>query len=318
MRTLLPLLAAGLLLPAAHAQTVLFNFEGFGGSTEGWEPTQDADSIATNNSQKVEALTQKAIGMGNFIDAFNGTYLLEATPNTPLKARTFRGAKYAWPTAQDWSTTPVLKLAASMNARGPSSERHEYRIRVISGAGAAADTTEMVYQGLKSEGADDNVDNNSFVNDWEVLTFDLSADPTFDLTQIRQIEAAGRNVDDGTNGTPGPDGNWGGLVHLDYVTVEGGGVAVEGAPGLASLGDVYPNPSASGATLAVEVETGQRVAAVVYDALGRSVATAFEGPLAPGATHLVRLDTSDLAPGTYLVQVQGETFAASRRLTVAR
>ena len=335
MRTLLLrgfalFLAVAVVGPAASAQdddddddvTVLFNFEGPGGDTQGWEVTQDADTLSMGDNRDLQAIDQKAIGMGNFIDAFDGDYLLEATPNRALRARTFRGAKYTWDTAQDWSDTPVLKLAASMNARGAESEFHEYRIRVVSGTGASADTTEMVYVGLKSEGSDDAEDFNSFVNDWERLEFDLSEVDGFDLTQVTQIEAAGRNVDDGTNDTPGPDGNWGGLVHVDYVTLEAGedtgGTSSETGPGLASLGDVYPNPTASGASLAVEVETAQRVTATVYDVLGRRVARAFDGPLAPGATSLLRLDTARLAPGTYVVRLQGETFAASRRLSVVR
>ena len=225
--TTLALVGAIGLAPAASAQTtptVLFNFEGAGGDPQGWMPTQDSDSIATNTNAAVEPLTQKAIGMGNFIQAFNGTYLLEARPSTPLKARTYRGAKYSWSTAQDWTNTPILKLAASMNARNINAERHEYRIRVISGTGATADTTEKVFAGLKSEEFD-NEPNNTFVNEWEVLEFDLSG--FAGIANITQIEAAGRNVDDGTENspttgepTPGPDGNWGGNVHVDYVTIE--------------------------------------------------------------------------------------------------
>ena len=328
----LALTAALVLAGPAAAQdasdvTVLFNFEGANGmgDTQGWEVTQDADTLSMENNRNLEAITQKAIGMGNFIDAFEGDYLLEATPNRPLKARTFRGAQYTWASDQDWTDSPVIKLAASMNARGPNSEFHEYRIRVTSGTGADAVTVSKVFTGTKSEEFDD-IDNNTFVNEWEVLEFDLSEEAGFDLTQIRQIEATGRNVDDGTatgpdgEATPGPDGNWGGNVHVDYVTIQAaaGGTSSEAGPGLASLGDVYPNPTASGASLAVEVASAQRVTATVYDVLGRQVVRAFDGPLAPGATALLRFDTERLAPGTYVVRLQGETFAVSRRLSVAR
>ena len=329
MRTLLLrglglLAAAALLGPAASAQpTVLFNFEGFGGDVQGWMPDQPPDTDLGENARSlVRAVDSKAVGMVNgmqaSIDAFNGTYLLEAVANRPIPANEFRGMKYTWATPQDWTTTPVLKLAASMQANGPDSELHQYRIRVISGTGDDAEVTEMIYDGLKSEGAGDGTDFNSFVNDWEVLTFDLT---DFDgLDAITSIEAAGRHADDETtSGTPKADaGNWGGLVHLDYVTVEARGVAVEGAPGLASLGDVYPNPSAARASLSLEVEAAQHVTATVHDVLGRTVATAFDGALAPGAVQLVAFDTASLAAGTYVVRVQGETFAASRRLTVAR
>ena len=325
LRGLTLLAAVALVGPATSAQTVLFNFEGPGGDTQGWEPDQAPDTELGEGARSlVRTVDAKAVafreGMAVTIPAFEGTWLLEAVPNRPLLANEFRGMKYTWSTPQDFSATPILKVAASMQANGANSERHEYRIRVISGTGAAADTTEMTYIGLKTEGLDDGVDFNSFVNDWEVLTFDLSG--FAGVNAVTQIETAGRNIDDGSNMTPDASAvNWGGLVHLDLVTVEaaaGGGTSSETGPGLASLGDVYPNPTASGASLAVEVSSAQRVTATVYDVLGRQVATAFDGPLAPGTTALLRLDTARLAPGTYVVRLEGETFAASRRLSVAR
>lgn len=311
--------------PAALAQTTtLFTFEGADGmgDIQGWEIYQDEDDAATGENSSITAITEKAIdGQGGTIPAFEGDYLLQMNPDKPLLARSFRGGSYTWATPQDWSDRPVLKLAASMNARGANSERHEFRIRVTSGTGATAVTREMVYEGLKSEGADDNTDFNSFVNDWEVLTFNLFEEAGFDLTQITRIEAAGRNVDDGTNGTPGADGNWGGFVHIDEVTIEQrANVSSEDAqPGLRSLSGAYPNPARSGgATLDLEVETAQQVTARVVDVLGRTVQTAFEGATTPGSVQAIRVETGSLAAGTYLVVVQGETFRQSRRVTVSR
>ena len=328
LKTLSLAATLALVAPATLAQNTvvdtLFTFEGADGmgDVQGWEVTQDLDDAATEENSDIQTKTQKAVGGGNFIDAFEGTYLLEMTPDRPLKARSFRGGKYTWSTPQNWSRRPTLKLAASMNARGPSSERHEFRIRVISGTGAAADTTEMVYEGLKSEGADDTTPFNSFVNDWEVLTFDLSQASGFDLTQITSIEAAGRNVDEGDPGTPlDSDGNWGGLVHLDLVTIEGvvNTAGEDDQPGLRSLSAPYPNPAAAGAaTLDLAVEKGQRVTARVVDVLGRTVQTAFAGAAAPGAVLPIRVETARLAAGTYVVVVEGETFRQSRRLTVTR
>ncbi|WP_420455706.1 T9SS type A sorting domain-containing protein [Rubrivirga sp.] len=332
MRIPLLLALAGVLAlaaPAALAQTptVLFDFEGAGGDTQGWQPDVAPDpDLGENARSLVRTLDTKPVGGGNQIDAFEGTWMLEAVANRPILAANFRGMKYEWATPQDWTMTPILKLAASMYANGPNSERHQFRIRVVAGT----DTTEMIYEGLKSEGADDGTSNNSFVNDWEVLTFDLSE---FDgLDRITAIEAAGRHADtDATGGTPvvateDADGtitpiegqNWGGNVQLDLVTVEARPVAVEGQPGLRSLSAAYPNPSAAAATLDLAVETSQRVTATVVDVLGRSVQTAFEGLASPSAAVPVRVDASRLAPGTYVVVVRGETFVQSRRLSVAR
>ena len=312
------------LAPTAAAQvtpTVLFNFEGSDGmgDTQGWVAYQDVDNTENQaENSNIETKEQKAIGGGNFIDAFEGSYLLEMTPDRPLKALTFRGGVYTWATPQDWSDQPILKLAASMNARGADSDVHEFRIRVTSGSGASASTREMIYQGRKAEGADDNVAFNSFVNDWEVLTFDLSQEMGFDLTQITSLEATARNNDDGTNGTPGPDGNWGGLVHLDLVTIEArANTSNEDIqPGLRSLSNAYPNPAAGVSTLDLAVDAPQRVTARVVDVLGRTVQTAFDGSATPGAPVAIRVPVGSLASGTYVVVVEGETFRQSRLLTV--
>lgn len=95
-------------------------------------------------------------------------------------------------------------------------------------------------------------------------------------------------------------------------------VAAEGAPeASASVGDVYPNPAVGAARLGVRLAAAERVTATVYDALGRQVAVAFDGDLTVG-NQTVDLATATLAPGVYVVRVEGETFAASRRLVVTR
>jgi hypothetical protein len=96
------------------------------------------------------------------------------------------------------------------------------------------------------------------------------------------------------------------------------GTSTEGTPDLAFLGEVYPNPAASAAQLALEVERPQRVRATVYDVLGRVVLQAFDGNLLPGTRHLVDLDTARLAAGSYVVRLSGESFSTSRRLSVVR
>ncbi len=85
-----------------------------------------------------------------------------------------------------------------------------------------------------------------------------------------------------------------------------------------TVGDPYPNPAAGRVRLDVRAATGQRVAADVYDALGRRVMRAFEATVPAGRTSTIRVDTSQLAPGLYIVRVEGETFAETRRVVVAR
>ena len=92
----------------------------------------------------------------------------------------------------------------------------------------------------------------------------------------------------------------------------------EAGPGTFALGLPTPNPAATGARLALRVDTAQRVTATVVDALGRTVATVFEGALAAGAEQTLLVPTARLAPGVYVVRVVGDTFVQSRRLVVAR
>ena len=85
-----------------------------------------------------------------------------------------------------------------------------------------------------------------------------------------------------------------------------------------SVGDVFPNPSLGRAALELTVATAQQVRVSVFDALGRRVAVAYDGEARPGTALRVPLGGAALAPGVYVVRVDGETFSQSRRLTVAR
>lgn len=102
-----------------------------------------------------------------------------------------------------------------------------------------------------------------------------------------------------------------------YVFAGIGSVAAEeGTPVGVTLSAPSPNPTAGRFTLALTVDEAQSVRAVVYDALGRQVAVAFEGEVAEAVR--IAVDTSRLAPGVYVVRVEGATFAEVRRLTVVR
>ena len=89
----------------------------------------------------------------------------------------------------------------------------------------------------------------------------------------------------------------------------------EGAPGGVEVTAVRPNPSAGAARVVVRVGAAEAVTATVYDALGRQVAVAFDGVVAGEQTVAL---PAGLAPGVYVVRVQGATFGESRRFVVAR
>jgi hypothetical protein len=97
-------------------------------------------------------------------------------------------------------------------------------------------------------------------------------------------------------------------------------VVVAGAPGPdeAYLSAPRPNPTTGRARLSLVAGAAQRVRADVFDALGRRVATVFDGTLAAGEARELIVDTAHLSPGTYAVRVVGETFSETRRVTVVR
>ena len=83
-----------------------------------------------------------------------------------------------------------------------------------------------------------------------------------------------------------------------------------------SASALYPNPTAGEARLTLAAANAQAVTVEVFDVLGRRLATAFEGTVS--AETAVTVSTAALAPGLYIVRVQGETAAETRLLTVTR
>lgn len=96
----------------------------------------------------------------------------------------------------------------------------------------------------------------------------------------------------------------------------GGPVAAADAPGGGfRVGLVSPNPTAGRGGLEVTLPEPGPLRVLVYDVLGRLVATAYDGRAEAGT---VRVDVGPgLGPGTYLVRVAGPTAVEVRRFTVA-
>lgn len=78
--------------------------------------------------------------------------------------------------------------------------------------------------------------------------------------------------------------------------------------------DVFPNPSAGLATVSIEGALLQHVRVTLYDALGREAAVLHDGP----AASQLQVDAGRLAPGLYVVRIEGESFVESRSLTIVR
>lgn len=90
-------------------------------------------------------------------------------------------------------------------------------------------------------------------------------------------------------------------------------VAVEDAPEVPGTGFVllgnHPNPFRGATTITYRAEHADQVRLVLYDVLGRAVATVFDGRVAPG-DHTLRLDASGLPSGVYFLRSSDRAGAA--------
>ena len=92
--------------------------------------------------------------------------------------------------------------------------------------------------------------------------------------------------------------------------------SAEASPAL-SL-EASPNPTRGALTVAYTLPAAATVTLEVYDALGRRVASLWEGPLGPGAHHAT-WDARGVPAGVYLVRLSaGGEAPLLRRVTVAR
>jgi len=149
----------------------------------------------------------------------------------------------------------------------------------------------------------------------------LALNQSFQLTNVPHYTASywywAINVSTAT-----PQGVWqweftfGGETHARTFTVGQTTSAEDGAPRAFRVGDPFPNPAASGATLPLRLDRAEHVRATVYDLLGRPVAVVHDAPLAAGTEHRIAVD--GLPSGRYVVVVRGESFAERRALTVMR
>ena len=96
-------------------------------------------------------------------------------------------------------------------------------------------------------------------------------------------------------------------------------VGIEDGPGIDGLaiGAAYPNPTRGAASLDLTLDRALDLRVTLYDVVGRQVATLADGPAPAGDTTL-GLDVSGLAPGVYLLRVEADGQAVTRRMTVLR
>jgi 2',3'-cyclic-nucleotide 2'-phosphodiesterase (5'-nucleotidase family) len=88
--------------------------------------------------------------------------------------------------------------------------------------------------------------------------------------------------------------------------------------GAFELSEAYPNPMRSGARLDLAVREGQPVRAELFNVLGQRVATLHDGRVNASEPLAIRVRDAGLSSGVYFVRVTGDTFTATRRLSVVR
>jgi hypothetical protein len=121
------------------------------------------------------------------------------------------------------------------------------------------------------------------------------------------------------NAANGNGDSTGDYIYTTSVTLDRQGVAGEPVPdgsGLIVVA-VAPNPVRGAAVVSVTLPTSSTVIMRIVDAAGRVVRTVTEGDLSAGES-LLRLNTSGLTAGVYVLQVEAGGERVSRRLTIAR
>ncbi len=144
---------------------------------------------------------------------------------------------------------------------------------------------------------------------WQALGEDLPAVPVYDLKIYE--DATQRFLVAGTHGRS--------MYRLDLAAVPTAVEAATPAPEALTLEAAYPNPFREAATLTYRLAAPANVRLEVFDALGRRVATLFDGRAAPG-THTAAWQDAYAAPGLYLARLTAKTTSGqtTRTTTLTR
>ena len=143
-----------------------------------------------------------------------------------------------------------------------------------------------------------------------------------DFDAISSIEVIKGEAARSRYGEAGADGVIRITTQADGVSAEGPEAAVSAAPAQFSLRGVYPNPSADDVSVAFDLPTDAEVQVEVFDLAGRRVRSLDPARTAAGPRRSLRLETADLATGTYAYRLtartDAQTYTASGTFTVAR
>jgi len=88
--------------------------------------------------------------------------------------------------------------------------------------------------------------------------------------------------------------------------------------GTFELAKLSPNPFERSTTTRLTTEESQHVRATVYNSIGQQVRTVLDREVQANAPIDLSINGDRLASGVYFLQVQGETFEATRKMVLAR
>lgn len=167
-------------------------------------------------------------------------------------------------------------------------------------------------------------DTNTSVTDSSKFGLSTTADtvwlerPTGVVIDSVAIPALGKD----TSWARQPDGaiNWIRLTPVTKGASNGGTVGVDEGETLVSsfaLLQNFPNPFNPTTVVSYQLPVASTVRLVVYDLLGREVATLVNGLQQPGQ-HSVQFNAAHLSSGVYLCRLTAGTFTATRKLMLVR
>jgi len=108
------------------------------------------------------------------------------------------------------------------------------------------------------------------------------------------------------------------IMYLQYfLPVEEVDENEKGFPTAYSLAQNYPNPFNPKTAISYQLTTASPVSLVVYDLLGREVATLVNETKAPG-TYRVSWDASGQSSGMYFYRLQAGNFVETRKMIVLK
>jgi hypothetical protein len=95
-------------------------------------------------------------------------------------------------------------------------------------------------------------------------------------------------------------------------------VTTDAVPAGFGLQQNYPNPFNPETAISFTVAAAGTAKLVVYDALGREVATLYDGIAEPGRMYNVRFNGAGLSSGMYFYRLNAGAQVAMKRMVLAR